>query len=148
AKRYHFTRRMMITSLVVLITGGSAIAWLAAPRLLSQGLTATSTSQLMPRPTSAPLPTMLYTYRGHSGKLYSVAWSPDSKRIASVSHETTVSVWEAADGTHLLAYRGHTGYVLAVAWSPDGKCIASAGLDKTVQVWDAADGGHLFTYRG
>src|SRR5438093_619878 len=41
-------------------------------------------------------PHPLYTYRGHSNYVYGVAWSPNGKRIASASGDTTVQVWEAA----------------------------------------------------
>jgi eukaryotic-like serine/threonine-protein kinase len=37
----------------------------------------------------------LYTYSGQSGHLDGVAWSPDSKRIASGSDNGTVQVWQA-----------------------------------------------------
>ncbi len=47
-------------------------------------------------PTSLPRSTALYTYRGHSGAVYAVAWSPDGKRIASGSDDNTVQVWVAA----------------------------------------------------
>ncbi len=92
------------------------------------------------------LPHPLYTYRGHSGGVITVAWSPNGRRIASVSDD--VQVWDAADGGHVFTYRGHSDYVRAVAWSPDGRRIASGSNDTTVQVWDAADGSHVFTYRG
>ncbi len=96
------------------------------------------------------LPHPLYTYRGHSGRVYSGAWSPDGKRIASGSIDGTVQVWDAADGGHVYTYRGHHGLVFTVAWSPDGKRIASADgpSNNTAQVWDAVDGSHVYTYRG
>jgi WD40 repeat protein len=90
----------------------------------------------------------VYTYRGHAGPVFSVAWSPDSKHIASGSNDTTVQVWDAVDGSHVYTYRGHAGPVFSVAWSPDGKRIASGSNDTTVQVWDAVDGSHVYTYRG
>jgi len=89
-----------------------------------------------------------FTYRGHSDAAYDVAWSPNGKRIASTSKDTTVQIWDAVDGSHVFIYRGHRDEVYTAAWSPDGKRIASCSKDKTVQVWDAADGGHLLTYRG
>jgi hypothetical protein len=91
---------------------------------------------------------LIFTYRGHSDAVYDVAWSPDGKRIASCSKDTTVQVWDASDGGHVLTYRGHTADVYTAVWSPDGKHIASCSKDTTVQVWDAADGSHVFTYRG
>lgn len=87
-----------------------------------------------------------FTYSGHSDYISSVAWSPDSKRIASASGDRTVQVWDAADGSHVLTYRGHTDDVATVAWSPDGQLIASGGLDNTVQVWNAVTGARVFTY--
>ncbi len=94
------------------------------------------------------LGTTLYIYRGHSGSVNAVAWSPDGSRIAAGSTDGTVQVWDGTNGGNVYTYQGHTSPVRAVAWSPDGKRIASGSLDKTVQVWDAANGGNVYTYRG
>ena len=100
-------------------------------------------------PTSSSIPTQIVTptisvpavssprltYKGHSGAVINVAWSPDGKRIASGGDDNIVHVWDAETGRTLLQYRGHTDNVFKVAWSPDGMLIASAGADDTVQVW-------------
>src|SRR5260370_38203820 len=78
--------------------------------------------------------------------MWSIAWSPDSERIASASNDKTVQVWNAADGSQLFLYTGHSGFVYGVAWSPNGRRIASTSGDKTVQVWDATNGGPNYTY--
>jgi serine/threonine protein kinase/Tol biopolymer transport system component len=90
----------------------------------------------------------LFTYRGHSLDVYTVAWSPDGQRIASGSQDNTVQVWNARDGSHSFIYQGHSNIVLSVAWSPDGQRIASSSFDHTVQVWNARDGSHIFTRSG
>ncbi len=86
-------------------------------------------------PTALAASRTLYTYRGHTDFVDTVAWSPDGRRIASGSYDHTVQVWDAANGGHVFTYRGHSATVRAVAWSPDGKRMASASEDKTVQMW-------------
>jgi Tol biopolymer transport system component len=77
----------------------------------------------------------------------SVAFSPDGKRLATVSfdgraNESTVTVWDAATGEELLSLKGHPGLVESVAFSPDGRRLACAS-QKIVKVWDAASGEEL-----
>ncbi len=73
--------------------------------------------------------------RNPSFSMNTVAWSPDSRRIASGGNDKTVQVWDAITRNSLCTYLGHHGYVIAVTWSPDGTRLASAGVDHTVQVW-------------
>lgn len=94
------------------------------------------------------LGTRLYTYQGHSERVFALDWSRDGKRIASGGYDHTVQIWEAANGREIFAYRGHSDPVRCATWAPDGKSIASAGNDHTVQVWSAATGRKIFTYRG
>jgi len=119
--------RLMVVSVVV--SGFDLTACSQQPSTSS-----TSTSPSLP-PSVGPT---LYTYRGHSGIVYAVAWSPDGKRIASGSADATVQVWDAADGSNMYIFQGHSDRVFAVAWSPDGKRIASGSADATVQVWKTA----------
>jgi WD40 repeat protein len=84
----------------------------------------------------------------HSGRLYSVAFSPDGKRLASASRDKTVKVWDAQTGQELLEFKGHSDVVRSLAYSPNGKRLATASWDKTVKVWNAQTGQELLTFKG
>jgi WD40 repeat protein len=92
----------------------------------------------------------LRTLSGHTGVVYSVAWSPDEQKqeLASSSSDGTVRIWDAQSGQSLRTLTGHQGAVHSVAWSPDGSVIASGSLDKTIRLWDARTGDPLQTLIG
>jgi WD40 repeat protein len=78
--------------------------------------------------------------RGHDAEIYSVAFSPDGRRLVSGASDTTVRIWDPATGHEALALRDHTRAVLAVAFSPNGWSLAAASLAKgnaAVRVWNA-----------
>ena len=74
---------------------------------------------------------------GHDGVVFSVAFSPDSRRIVTAADDAIARVWDAATGTRLHDLVGHGNRVLCAEYSPDGKRIASGGDDKNVRLWDA-----------
>ena len=77
-----------------------------------------------------------------------MAWSPDSKRLATAGVGGNVKVWDAAGGRELLTMRGHSSSVGSVVWNPDGTRLATASWDGTTKVWDVASGKELLTLRG
>src|SRR5262249_49752190 len=82
----------------------------------------------------------LLTLKGHTGWVYSVAFSPDGTRIVSGSGEGAVKVWEAHTGQEALSLQRHTSRVTSVGFSPDGRTFASGSDDTTVCLWDTATG--------
>ncbi|KAL6910995.1 hypothetical protein GGI43DRAFT_33046 [Trichoderma evansii] len=82
----------------------------------------------------------LQTLEGHSGGVTAIAFSPDSKTLASASGDETLQLWDATTGVPQQTLEGLSGRVTAIAFSPDGKTLASASGDETLQLWDATTG--------
>jgi WD40 repeat protein len=77
-----------------------------------------------------------------------VAFAPEGKRLASVSEDTTVRLWDARTGKEVHRYSGHEQMVTGVAFSGGGKYIVSGGggsrdgggkMDSALRLWAAPD---------
>jgi WD40 repeat protein len=95
-----------------------------------------------------------------SVSVYSMAWSPDGRRLASAhwamkraftdpkAAETvsidditfSIKLWDAQTGNELNSLPGHSNFVNALAFSPDGRLLASGSFDSTIKLWDTATG--------
>jgi WD40 repeat protein len=86
----------------------------------------------------------LFTLYGHSGRVTSVAFSPDGTQLITGGYDQTARVWDVRTGTPLLELRLGLLAVNSVAFSPDGKRIVTgAGAlnnPAEVKVWDARTG--------
>ncbi|KAI3329259.1 vegetative incompatibility protein HET-E-1 [Xylariaceae sp. AK1471] len=80
----------------------------------------------------------LQTLRNHGRPVTSIAFSPNSRVVASGSYHT-VQLWAVATGTCLYTL-DHVNAVNSVAFSPDGEVVASSSQDKTVRLWSATTG--------
>ena len=80
--------------------------------------------------------TIIGKLEGHTSPVYSVAWSPDGKSLATAAFDNTVRIWDAASRKEIRKLEGHTKLVLSVAISPDGKQILSGSQDNTAKIWD------------
>jgi WD40 repeat protein len=78
-------------------------------------------------------------FTGHEKLVYSAAFSPDSRRLATCSNDRSVRLWQI-DGGSCQVLHGHTDMVFAVAFHPDGTRLATAGQDQAVWLWDLGRG--------
>jgi predicted NACHT family NTPase len=82
------------------------------------------------------------------GAVFTVAFSPDGKLLATGDAGCEIRVWQVADGKQILSCKGHTDWIRSVAFSPDSATLASASFDHTVRLWNIRTGECLKTLRG
>lgn len=96
---------------------------------------------------STPNPS-LRTLEGISDTTYAVAFSPDSRLLATAGQGTSptptspiVKIWDMTTGTLVRSIPVTCGfYADAVAFSLDGTLLATAGYTGPVELWRVADG--------
>jgi len=79
---------------------------------------------------------LCYTLHGHTNYTLSLAFTPDSKTLASGSDDKMVRLWDMENGTELGLFAGHTSPVNSVDFTQDGTQLASGSVYKTINIWD------------
>ncbi|MEU0882740.1 TIR domain-containing protein [Lentzea sp. NPDC005914] len=83
---------------------------------------------------------VLASLPGHTKWVRQVAWSPDSRTLATASADKTVLLWDMTDDKprRLATLTGHPNIEVSLAWSPDSRTLATAGGSE-VLLWDLTD---------
>jgi WD40 repeat protein/DNA-binding SARP family transcriptional activator/type II secretory pathway predicted ATPase ExeA len=111
------------------------VSWSPDGRLIA------GTSEAAARVWDAGTGTFRYTLLGHTGSVASVAWSPDSSRLATGGSDGTTRVWvigtDGAEERWSLSAQETKSGIVGVAFSPDGTRVMAgdAGIS-AVKVWD------------
>ncbi|OEL27551.1 Transcription initiation factor TFIID subunit 5 [Dichanthelium oligosanthes] len=73
-------------------------------------------------------------FQGHSGPVYSAAFSPFGDFLLPSSSDSTIRLWSTKLNANLVCYKGHNYPVWDVQFSPVGHYFASASHDRTARI--------------
>jgi eukaryotic-like serine/threonine-protein kinase len=93
-------------------------------------------------------PHTLWIGRSHDGGVYSVAFSPDDKLLASAGHDGVIRLWEPTTGKELPPLGKHAYEVNEIAFTPDGRWLVSVSDDWTAKIWDVAGRRLVASFKG
>ncbi|HTP09040.1 MAG TPA: WD40 repeat domain-containing protein, partial [Anaerolineae bacterium] len=75
--------------------------------------------------------TPVITLTGHTGDVYSVAYSPNGKWLASGGADSKAFIWDMQTGQPI-SLTNHARTVRSVAFSPDGKWLGVGSWDRSI----------------
>ena len=78
--------------------------------------------------------------KGHTNVIYSLAFSPNSRYLASGSGDFTVRIWNIKKQTQIHELSGHKDDIYALSWFPDNQSLVSGAYDNTLIIWDTKNG--------
>jgi WD40 repeat protein len=91
---------------------------------------------------------VLHRLGGTGTPVHHVAFSKDSRWLATAGGDRTILIWDLKTGRVAQTLRGHTGEVAGTAFHPDGTRLASGARgqgDHTLRLWDLRTGQETWT---
>jgi WD40 repeat protein len=96
--------------------------------------------------------------RQENSQVTALAFSPDSKLLATAGNDRTVALWSTTKGQEVRRLEGAEGFLYALAFAPDGRTLAGAasqpgvvGGDQKIILWELASGqvrSHFTGHKG
>jgi WD40 repeat protein/transcriptional regulator with XRE-family HTH domain len=86
--------------------------------------------------------------QGHTSRVWSLAFSPSSNTLMSVSDDQSLKVWNINSGNCLTTFQGYACKVNSVMYSPCGQFIATGSDDHFARIWNIKTGSEHKKFRG
>jgi WD40 repeat protein len=74
----------------------------------------------------------------HGNSVFSIAFSPDGKKLMSGGRDALLKVWDCTQNFDCISSEPAHWYTInAIAFHPQGHLFATGSRDKTIKIWDA-----------
>ncbi|KAI0666077.1 WD40 repeat-like protein [Trametes maxima] len=87
----------------------------------------------------------IHKFADHSDAVWTLAFSPDSKRLASGASNGLALIWDVDTRTVATVLESDNIATQTLQYSPDGTKLAASSVDFSIRVWDALSGALLHT---
>jgi uncharacterized protein (TIGR03067 family) len=87
----------------------------------------------------------LVKLKGHNGSVFTMAFSPDTKMLASGpfaggmkgnGDDKSIKIWDVATGEERAVLAGHRKGIYYLMFAPDGKTLLATDFDGSMKLWD------------
>jgi WD40 repeat protein/transcriptional regulator with XRE-family HTH domain len=85
---------------------------------------------------------LVKSWEAHDSDVFSIAISPDGKKLASISNDGTAKVWDSATGRLLQTLPTWNGIIsgISIAFTPDGRYLLAPATELALKMWDISTG--------
>ncbi|MFO0828638.1 MAG: serine/threonine-protein kinase [Phycisphaerales bacterium] len=80
------------------------------------------------------------TLRGHAAHTFSLAFTPDGRRLVSGGRDGMLRVWDTETWEEVVRLEGPGGYLWCLRFSPTGDVLVSGGSNGIYRFWRAPSG--------
>ncbi len=79
----------------------------------------------------------IHSFKTPSGNFFRWAvFTPDKLRVATDSHDHSITLWDLQTGRQTNTYSGHKEALTALAFSPDGRWMATGDMSNNLKLWE------------
>ncbi|TFK46355.1 WD40 repeat-like protein [Heliocybe sulcata] len=87
----------------------------------------------------------LTAWQGHREAIRGLSFSPDDRRFATASDDSTIRIWSFEESREERVLTGHGWDVRCVEWHPTKGLLVSGSKDNQIKFWDPRTGTALAT---
>jgi WD40 repeat protein len=89
---------------------------------------------------------ILFESKAHEPDVAGIAFSPDSKEVATGGSDQTIKLWDVSRGTLRLSIPIEDGFIWDIAYHPNGESLAAVGSTGMVRFYDRTTGKVLASW--